>query len=65
MVAEAVDEAEAGDIVAEEEVDGEASLAAVEADAVPLLAESEQVPVGIPVDETSGQAETEEHPPAA
>ncbi|HLB17958.1 MAG TPA: transcription termination factor NusA [Gaiellaceae bacterium] len=65
MVAEAVDEAEAGDIVAEEEVDGEASLAAVEADAVPQLAESEQVPVGIPVDETSGQAETEEHPPAA
>jgi len=65
MVEEAVDEAEAGDIVAEEEVDGEASLAAVEADAVPQLAESEQVPVGIPVDETSGQAETEEHPPAA
>ena len=65
VVEEAVDGAEAGDIVAEEEVDGEASLAAVEADAVPLLAESEQVPVGIPVDETSGQAETEEHPPAA
>jgi N utilization substance protein A len=65
VVEEAVVAVEAGDIVAEAEVDGEAPLAAVEADAGPQLPESEQVPVGIPVDETSDQAETEEHPPAA
>jgi transcription termination/antitermination protein NusA len=65
VVEEAVVEAETGDIVAEAEVDREASLAVVEADPVPELAESEQVPVGIPLVETSDQAETEEHPPAA
>ncbi|HEY8792612.1 MAG TPA: transcription termination factor NusA [Gaiellaceae bacterium] len=65
VVEEALVGAEAGDVVAEVEVDAEAPLAAVEADAVPQLAESEQVPVSIPVDETSDQAETEEHPPAA
>jgi N utilization substance protein A len=65
VVEEAVVGAEAGDIVAEAEVEGEAPLAAVETDAIPQLAESQQVPVGIPVDETSDQAETEEHPPAA
>ena len=65
VVEEAVVGAEAGDIVAEAEVEGEAPLAAVETDAIPQLAESQQVPVGIPVDKTSDQAETEEHPPAA
>ncbi len=45
--------------------DGEAELAAVEPGAVPQLTESEQVPVGIPVDETSAPGDAEEHPPAA
>jgi N utilization substance protein A len=33
--------------------------------AVPELAEVEQVPAGIPLDETAGSDGTEEHPPAA
>jgi N utilization substance protein A len=53
------------DLVAEAEGDGVTELAAVESDAVPELADAEQVPVGIPVEETSGPGDTEEHPPAA
>src|SRR5438445_4432323 len=58
VVAEATD-------VAEADGDGAARLAVVEPDSVPQLADSEQVPVGIPVDETTEQGDTEEHPPAA
>jgi hypothetical protein len=36
-----------------------------EADEVPHLAEAEQVPVGIPVEEPSDDGDTEEPPPAA
>jgi N utilization substance protein A len=53
------------DLLAEVEDDGATELAAVEPDAVPQLADAEQVPVGIPVEETSGPGDTEEHPPAA
>jgi N utilization substance protein A len=53
----------ADDVAAEG--DGAAQLAAVEPDAAPQLVESEQVPVGIPVDESSQPGDTEEHPPAA
>jgi len=55
----------ADDLVAEVEDDGATELAAVEPDAVPQLADAEQVPVGIPVEETSAPGDTEEHPPAA
>jgi len=54
--------AAADDLVAEVEDDG-ATL--VEADEVPQLADAEQVPVGIPSEETSVPGDTEEHPPAA
>jgi N utilization substance protein A len=57
--------APADDLVAEVEDDGATELAAVEPDAVPQLADAEQVPVGIPVEETSAPGDTEEHPPAA
>jgi transcription termination/antitermination protein NusA len=53
------------DLVTEVEDDGGTELAAVESDAVPQLADAEQVPVGIPVEETSVPGDTEEHPPAA
>jgi N utilization substance protein A len=53
------------DLVAEVEDDGAPELAAVEPDVVPQLADAEQVPVGIPVEETSAPGDTEEHPPAA
>jgi transcription termination/antitermination protein NusA len=60
------DDAVAADDLAEEvEDDGATELAAVEPDAVPQLADAEQVPVGIPVEETSAPGDTEEHPPAA
>jgi transcription termination/antitermination protein NusA len=60
------DAAVAADDLAEEvEDDGATELAAVEPDAVPQLADAEQVPVGIPVEETSAPGDTEEHPPAA
>jgi transcription termination/antitermination protein NusA len=60
------DDAVAADDLAEEvEDDGATELAAVEPDAVPQLADAEQVPVGIPVEETSAPGGTEEHPPAA
>jgi N utilization substance protein A len=55
----------ADDLVAEVEDDGAPELAAVEPDVVPQLADAEQVPVGIPVEETSAPGDTEEHPPAA
>jgi transcription termination/antitermination protein NusA len=55
----------ADDLVAELEDDGATELAPVEPDAVPQLADAEQVPVGIPVEEPSAPGDTEEHPPAA
>jgi len=55
----------ADDLVAEVEDDGATELAPVEPDAVPQLADAEQVPVGIPVEETSAPGDPEEHPPAA
>ena len=56
--------AAADDLVAEVEDDGATELA-IEPDAVPQLADAEQVPAGIPVEETSAPGDTEEHPPAA
>jgi len=56
--------AAADDLVAEVEDDAP-ELATVEPDVVPQLADAEQVPVGIPVEETSAPGDTEEHPPAA
>jgi N utilization substance protein A len=55
----------AEDLAEEVEDDGATELAAVEPDAVPQRADAEQVPVGIPVEETSAPGDTEEHPPAA
>jgi N utilization substance protein A len=57
--------AEADEIASEIGDDVEAEPAAVESAEVPKLAEVEQVPVGIPSDPASGDADTEEHPPAA
>jgi transcription termination/antitermination protein NusA len=59
------DAAPADDLVAEVHDDDATELAAVEADEVPQLADAEQVPVGIPSEETSAPGDTEEHPPAA
>jgi N utilization substance protein A len=59
------DAAPADDLVAEVDDDDATELAAVEADEVPQLADAEQVPVGIPSEETSAPGDTEEHPPAA
>ena len=60
-VAAAVDE-----VVAEVEGDGaEEPAEVVEPVEVPQLAEVEQVPAVIPVEHTSGDGDTEEHPPAA
>jgi transcription termination/antitermination protein NusA len=53
------------DLGAEAEGDGVTELAAVESAGVPELADAEQVRVGLPVEETSGPGDTEEHPPAA
>jgi transcription termination/antitermination protein NusA len=56
----------AADPIADVEDDDAAELATVvEADEVPQLADAEQVPVGIPSDESSVPGDTEEHPPAA
>jgi N utilization substance protein A len=55
----------AADAVQEAEDDRATELAAVEPDAVPQLADAEQIPVGIPAEETSVPGDTEEHPPAA
>jgi len=57
--------AAADDLVSEVEDDGGTELGAVEPDSVPQLADAEQVPVGIPVEETSVPGDPEEHPPAA
>src|SRR5437899_8900626 len=70
--APAVTEAEEAVVVAE--VDNEAAEAggedaaegaAVEPDSVSQLADAEQVPAGIPSDQTSAEGDAEEHPPAA
>jgi len=70
--APAVIEAEEAVVVAE--VDNEAAEAggqdaaegaAVEPDSVSQLADAEQVPAGIPGDQTSVEGDAEEHPPAA
>jgi len=70
--APAVTEAEEAVIVAEVENevvevgDEDApEVEAVEPDSVPQLADAEQVPAGIPVDQTSAEGDAEEHPPAA
>ncbi len=57
--------AEANDVVAEAGGEGAEEPAAVEPAEVLQLAEAEQVPAGIPVEQTSGDGDTEEHPPAA
>jgi N utilization substance protein A len=56
---------EPGEVVAEAGGNGTEEPAAVELDEAPRLAEVKQVPTGAPVEETSGDGETEEHPPAA
>jgi transcription termination/antitermination protein NusA len=56
--------AQADEGVAEGE-GGAEEPAAVALDEAPRLAEVEQVPAGIPVEPTSGDGDTEEHPPAA
>jgi N utilization substance protein A len=47
------------------EGDGAEEPVAVEPAEVPLLSEVAPVPAGIPVEQTSGDSDTEEHPPAA
>jgi N utilization substance protein A len=56
--------AEVGDGV-EAGSEAAAEGATVEPDPVPQLADVEQVPAGIPVDQTSAEGDAEEHPPAA
>jgi len=70
--APAVTEAEEAVVVAEVENEGveaggedAAEGAAVEPDSVSQLADAEQVPAGIPGDQTSAEGDAEEHPPAA
>jgi len=66
--APAVTEAEEAVVVAEVEnegVEAAAEGAAVEPDSVSQLADAEQVPAGIPSDQTSAEGDAEEHPPAA
>jgi N utilization substance protein A len=63
--ADATAAAEGDDVVAPGEGDGVAGLAEVEADVVPQLADAEQVPVGIPAEETTVEGDAGEHPPAA
>jgi N utilization substance protein A len=65
VVADATGAAEGDDVVALGGGDDAAELAEVEADTVPQLADAEQVPVGIPVEETTLEGDAEEHPPAA
>jgi N utilization substance protein A len=57
--------AEVNDVVAEVEGEAAEEPVAVEPGEVPQLAEVEQVPARIPVEQTSGEGDTEEHPPAA
>jgi N utilization substance protein A len=57
--------AEDGDVVVEAGSEVAAEGATVEPDPVPQLADVEQVPAGIPVDQTSAEGDAEEHPPAA
>jgi N utilization substance protein A len=52
-------------VVSEVEGEGPEELEAVEPAEVTQLAEVEPVPAGIPVEQTSGDGDTEEHPPAA
>jgi N utilization substance protein A len=54
-------ENEAGEAGGEDAAEG----AAVEPDSVSQLADAEQVPAGIPGDQTSAEGDAEEHPPAA
>jgi N utilization substance protein A len=66
VVEEAPVAAAVEEVVAEVESDGaEEPAEVVEPVEVPQLAEVEQVPAGIPVEQTSGDDDTEEHPPAA
>ncbi len=51
-------------VAAEVENEDAAEVAGVEPDSVPELADAEQVPAGIPPDQTS-EGDAEEHPPAA
>jgi transcription termination/antitermination protein NusA len=57
--------AEAGDVVAEAGSEVGAEAAKVEPDSVAQLADAEQVPAGLPVDQASADGDAEEHPPAA
>jgi N utilization substance protein A len=57
--------AEDGDVVVEAGSEVAAEGATVEPDPVPQLADVEQVPAGIPIDQTSAEGDAEEHPPAA
>jgi transcription termination/antitermination protein NusA len=57
--------AEAGDVVAEAGSEVAAEAAKVEPDSVAQLADAEQVPAGLPVDQASADGDAEEHPPAA
>jgi N utilization substance protein A len=53
------------DAIAEVEGDGTEEPVAAESAEVTLLAEVEPVAAGIPLEQTSGDGDTEEHPPAA
>jgi N utilization substance protein A len=53
------------DAIAEVEADGTEEPVAAESAEVTQLAEVEPVAAGIPVEQTSGDGDTEEHPPAA
>jgi N utilization substance protein A len=53
------------DVIAEVEGDGTEEPVAAESAEVTQLAEVEPVAAGIPVEQTSGDGDTEEHPPAA
>jgi transcription termination/antitermination protein NusA len=57
--------AEDGDVVVEAGSEVAPEVATVEPDQVPQLGDAEQVPAGIPVDQTSAEGDAEEHPPAA
>jgi N utilization substance protein A len=56
---------EVGDVTSDVEGEGPEELEAVESAEVTQLAEVEPVAAGIPVEQTSGDGDTEEHPPAA
>jgi N utilization substance protein A len=69
VVPVAADEApvalEVEDVVSDDEDDGPEEPLAAEAAEVTQLADVEPVAAGIPVEQTSGDGDTEEHPPAA